>query len=48
MGILGRTTGANRGLPKNLQINFTTRLKAMLIKVSEWLGLLWDGIWLNL
>ena len=44
MAILGRTTGANRGLPKNLHINFTTRIKTILIKVSEWLGLLGGGI----
>ncbi|MCX7084820.1 MAG: hypothetical protein NTY69_04690 [Methylococcales bacterium] len=44
MGRIGRTTGANRGLPKNLPVNFTTRLKAMLIKVSEWLRLLGASI----
>ena len=37
MDRLGRTTAANRGTPKNMQGNFTTTLKAILINFCEWL-----------
>jgi hypothetical protein len=40
MASIGRTTTANRGLPKNLHVNFIITIKAMLIKLSEWLLLL--------
>ena len=37
MDRLGRTTGANRGTPKKKHGNFTTTLKAILIKFCEYL-----------
>jgi hypothetical protein len=40
MARIGITTEANRGLPKNLHVNFITTFKAMLIKINSWMRLL--------